>query len=95
MWWVLLAVLGAGWVFPVIGMKKAGCPWWVFLCMAGLWFLVFVVAEPLYDWGVRLRRKLGLVRLAELGERMKPRVLPPARLALLLMALISLVACFL
>ena len=32
-----------------------------------------------------------MVRLADWGERMKPRVLPPARLALLLMALISLV----
>jgi len=51
MWWVLLGVLGAGWVFPLIGMKKAGYPWWVFLCMAGFWFFIFVVAEPLYDWG--------------------------------------------
>ena len=63
--------------------------------MAGFWFFIFVVAEPLYDWGVRLRRKLGMMRLTELGERMKPRVLPPARLALFLMALISLAACFL
>lgn len=43
----------------------------------------------LYDLGTAIRRKMGLTRLAEWGERMKPRLLPPARLGLLIMALIS------
>jgi hypothetical protein len=75
----------------MIGIRKAGFPWWFFLCMACLWSIVLVKAEPLYDWGIRIRRRLGMVRVADWGERMKPRVLPPSRLALLIMAVISLV----
>jgi len=36
-----------------------------------------------------------MVRLADLGERMKPRLLPPTRLALVIMAVISFVAAVL
>lgn len=90
-WWIVLGLLGSTWVLPMLGIKKAGLPGWSFLCIACLWVVVFFTADPLYDWGIRVRRRLGMARLADWGERMKPRVLPPARLALLVMALISLV----
>ena len=67
----------------------------VFVAVGLFWCIVFSLAEPLYDWGVRLRRKMGMVRVADFAERMKRRVLPPAWLALVIMALISFVAAIL
>ena len=90
-WWVVLGFLGATWLLPMIGIGMAGFACWFFLCVACLWSVVFVTTDPLYDWEIRIRRRLGIVRLADWGELMKPRVLPPARLALLIIALISLV----
>jgi len=90
-WWIVLGVLACAWVLPMMGIKAAGFPWWFFVGVGCLWSVVCVAAEPLYDWGIRIRKRMGMARLADWGERMKPRVLPPARLALLIMALISLV----
>lgn len=91
-WWIVLGLLGCAWAVPMMGSKQAGMPWWFFICVGCFWCAVCVLAEPLYDWGIRIRRELGLVRLANWGERMKPNLLPPARLALLIMALISFAA---
>ena len=94
-WWIILAVLAGTWALPMIGIKKAGYPWWFFVCTGCFWLIVCAAAEPLYDWGIRIRRKLGMARLADWGERMKPRLLPPARLALLIISLISFVTAVL
>jgi len=94
-WWIVLCVLACTWAAPMIGIKKAGFPWWFFVCVGCFWLVVCAAAKPLYDWGIHVRRKLGLVRLADLGERLRPRLLPPARLALLIMAVISFVAAVL
>ena len=90
-WWILFPLLGCTWAVPMIGINKAGFPWWFFVCIGCFWTVVCVMAEPLYDWGIRVRRKLGMARLADWGEMMKSRLLPPARLALAIMALISFV----
>ena len=90
------SLLACLWAAPMIGIAKADfLPWWFAVCIGCLWCLVCAVAEPLYDWGVRIRRKIGLVRLADWSERMKPRLLPAARVALLIMALISFAAALL
>jgi len=95
-WWIVLPLLGCTWAVPMIGINQAaGVPWWFFVCIGCFWLIVCAAAEPLYDWGIRIRRKMGLTRLADWGERMKPRLLPPARLALLIMALISLATAWL
>ena len=73
----------------MLGLRQSGVPWWFFMGWGIFWYGLFIVTEPLYEWGIRLRRKLGLRRLAEWGERMKPEVLPPTRWALLFMAGIS------
>ncbi len=91
-WWLVMGLLGSTWALPMIGIRKAGFPWWFFVGFSCFWIAVCLVADPMYDWGVRLRRRMGMIRLADFAERMKPRVLPPARMALLLMALISLLA---
>ena len=91
-WWIIIPLLGCTWAVPMIGINKAGFPWWFSICVGCFWIVVCVTAEPLYDWGIRIRRKLGMARLADWGERMKPRILPPARVALLIMASVSFVA---
>ena len=48
-----------------------------------------LLVQPLDDWGTILLRKLGSDRLADLRDRLKPKVLPPARIALLIMAVVS------
>jgi hypothetical protein len=72
--------------------RNAGMPAGFFLGVAGFWCLVAWVAGPLYDLGIWVRKHLGLIRLADWGRCMRPRLLPPARVALLIMAVISLLA---
>jgi UPF0716 family protein affecting phage T7 exclusion len=88
-WWILLICLSALWVLPMYGAHRAQAPTAFFVAVAALWTVVFVFAEALYDWGTSLARKLGHSRLADFRDRLKPTVLPPARIALLLMAAIS------
>jgi hypothetical protein len=73
------------------GAKAHDTPWFFFVAVAALWIVALLAAEPLYDFGTNLLRKLGRDRLADFRERLKPKVLPPARVALLIMALVSLV----
>ena len=94
-WWIILMVLAGTWAAPVMAIRRAGFPVWFFVCLGCFWMVVCLAAEPLYDWGVDFRRKLGMARLADFGERMKPRLLPPARLALCIMAAISFAAALL
>ena len=86
---MLLLLLAGAWSLPVIGLRRAGFPSWFFICLGLFWLFIFTQAEPLYDWGVAVRRRLGMRRLADYAERMKLQLLPPARLALLIMAAIS------
>lgn len=88
-WWGLLICLSLLWVLPMYGAHSARMPTIFFVAVAALWTVVLVFVEPLYDWGTDLARKLGRSRLADFRERLKPTVLPPARIALLLMAAIS------
>jgi len=44
----------------------------------------------MYDWGTNIGKKLGHTRIVALRERLKNKVLPPARAALVIMSLISL-----
>lgn len=90
-WWIVMSLLACGWLVPMIGARAAGLPWWFFVSVGAFWCLVCAAAGPLYEWGIRARRKLGMKRPADLGERMRPRLLPPARLALLITAAISFV----
>ena len=91
-WQFLLPLLAAAWSIPMIGIRRAGAPAWFFIGLGLFWLTVCAAAGPLYDWGILLRRQLGMNRLADFAERVKPRLLPPARMALLIMALISLAA---
>ena len=94
-WWIVFTFITALWVVPMAQARHAGFPWWFFVGLAALWFAMAAALEPLYDTGVRLRKALGMKRLAEWGERNKGRTLPPARFALIAMALITLAAGFL
>lgn len=76
----------------MIGIRNTGFPWWFFVDVGCFWCLAGITAGPLYDLGIAIRRKLGMARLADWGERMKPRLLPPARLALFVMAVIRFAA---
>ena len=91
-WWLLLCALACTWSGPMLGARNAGTSVGFFFGVAGFWCLVALVAGPLYDLGIRMRRQLGLIRLADWGRCMRPRLLPPARVALLIMAVISLLA---
>lgn len=62
--------------------------WWPMVPALGCaWALP--MWEALYGVKVRVRRRLGTTKLAGRGARMRPRVLPPARVALAIMALVS------
>lgn len=88
-WWIVLIPLGCLWVLPMLGAREANMPQLFFVAVAALWIIVLLFAEPLYDWGTNLLKKLGCDRLADLRDRLKPKVLPPARVALLIMAVVS------
>ncbi len=91
LWRPLLVGIGLSWIIPMFGAKKLDQPLWFFLVFACLWFIASFAIVPLYDVGIRVRRKMGLKRLADWGERIKPRILLPLRFMLLLMAVISLI----
>jgi len=90
-WWFVFVPLCFGWVFPMLAMKRVGAPAWAFVLIAAFWGLVALMAEPMYDWSTGVGRRLGHERVAALRERLKPEVLPAARAALAIMAVISLV----
>ena len=75
-------------------MKQAGTPWWMFLFLGCLWLLLCALMPPLYDLGVWIRRRLGMVWFADFAERIRPKILPPTRLALLIMGVASIVFAF-
>ena len=91
LWWPLLVVLGCAWVLPLLGTRHVHLGWPYFVGCGCLWAVVLVYVGPLYDWGTDLLRKLGQTRMADWRERMKPRLMGPARVALLIMAAISFV----
>jgi hypothetical protein len=88
-WWPVMIVLGCAWALPMWGARASGFGWRFFVPVGCMWVVTAALAGPLYDLSMRLRRGLGMTRLAELGERMRPRLLPPARAAMAVMALVS------
>jgi len=96
LWWVFFAALSCMWVLSLVGIRSGGQVGGLFFAALGcLWLVICICAEPLYDFGTYLLRKLGLRKVVELRERMKGRLLPPARMALLVMAVSSFVFAFL
>ena len=91
LWWFLFVPLSCLWVLPMFGANAANTPWFFFVAVAILWIVVLVFVQPLYDWGTNLLRKTGHDRMANFREGLKPKVLPPVRIALLIMVLISIV----
>ena len=75
----------------MIQIHRAQAPTWVYIIIALFWFIVAVFAEPMYDWGTGIGRRLGHSRVVELRERYKPKVLPAARAGLITIAIISLI----
>jgi hypothetical protein len=94
-WWPVLIVLSLAWVIPMLGARHANIPWPFFVAVGCMWAVVCVFVRPLYDFGIRTRRKMGMTKLADWGERVRPRILPPARVALVVMALLSFLFAFL
>ncbi len=85
-WWFVITPMSLGWLFPLLAMREAGAPARAYVLMALAWLAVAAFAGWLYDRATALGRRLGHERMAALRERLAPRVLPPARAALLLMA---------
>jgi len=71
------------------GAHEDNVPRLFFVAVAALWVVVFLFAQPSYDWSTNLLRKLGRDRLADFRDRLKPKVLLPARVALLIMVMVS------
>ena len=94
-WWLVIVPLGCLWWLPMLGARAGGLPWYFFAAIAALWGVVLLFVRPLYDWGTKISRKLGQERMADLRERLKPKLLPPVRVALLIMAATSAVFIFL
>lgn len=67
-WWFILVPLGCAWIVPMIAARQADMGWPFFAGLGCLWLIVFVLAGPLYDLGIIIRRKFGLAALAEWGE---------------------------
>lgn len=89
LWWPVLIVLGCSWIVPLLGARQAGIGWAFFVGVGSLWTVVCFASRLLYDLGIQIRKKLGLTALADWGERVKSRILSPARVALLIMASMS------
>ena len=85
-WWFVFAILGCAWIVPLLIAKQAQAGWLYFAGTGCLWALVFLYTRSLYDWGTSILRRIGWTATAEWRERLKPQVLCPVRLALLIMA---------
>ena len=85
LWWPIFVILGCTWVLPLAGMKSDEMPWFFFVAIGCLWTVLFLFTRRLYDLGTALLRRIGWTAMAEWRERMKPRILNPVRLALLIM----------
>ncbi|RLG28212.1 hypothetical protein DRN98_09845 [Methanosarcinales archaeon] len=90
-WWIVIVPLSLFWIYPMIGLRKINAPAWMFILFALFWCIIAVFAQPMYDWGTNIGRKLGHHRVVQLRERLKPKVLPPARAGLIIIAIISLI----
>jgi hypothetical protein len=90
-WWIVIVPLSLVWICPMAGMKQANAPVWLFILFTLFWSIVAIFAQPMYDWGTNIGRRLGHHRMVALRERLKPKVLPPARAGLIIMAIISLI----
>lgn len=88
---VVIVLLGCAWVVPMALANRAGAPWPFFVGLGCFWLLVVALSGPLYDAGISIRRKMGMKSFADWGERMRPRILPLGRVALLIMSVISFV----
>ena len=73
------------------GAHAANMPRLFFLAVAALWTVVLLFVQQLYDWGTGLLRRLGFNRLADFRDRVKPKMLAPGRVALLIMVAVSIV----
>lgn len=91
LWWPLLVLLGCSWFVPLFVLRQAQVGWPFFVGVGCLWSVVLVFIEPLYDWGTTLQQQLKWTAMADWRMREKPRILPPARTALLIMAASSFV----
>jgi len=90
-WWFVITPLSLAWIFPMSRMYSAHAPVWVFILAAFFWCIVAIFAQPMYDWATGIGRQLGHHRVVALRERLKPKVLPPAKAGLIIMAIISLI----
>ncbi len=90
-WWIIIPPLSFIWIGPMAAMYRISAPSWVFIMFALFWSVVAFFATPMYDWGTNIGKRLGHSRLVALRERLKPKVLPPARVGLIIMAIISLI----
>jgi len=91
-WWFVIIPISLTWLIPMVQLRRANAPVLAFVLLALFLCVVAAFAQPLYDLGTRIGKRLGPSRLVALRERLKPKVLPPARVALLIMAIISLVS---
>ncbi len=90
-WWFIIVPLSLSWIIPMAGLHRAHASVWVFVLNALLWCIVAVFAQPMYDWGTNIGRRLGHSRVVALRERIKPKILPPIRIGLIIMAVISVI----
>ncbi|OQX75131.1 MAG: hypothetical protein B6D59_00300 [Campylobacteraceae bacterium 4484_4] len=90
-WWIVFIPLSFIWIGPMAAMKQIGAPLWIFILFALFWSGVALFADRMYDWGTRMGKRHGHFRIVELRERYKPKVLPPARVTLIIIAIISLI----
>jgi len=63
-----------------------------FVASACLCIALAVFANPLFDWGNRLARRLGFNKLADFRERLRKPLLPIAQIVLVITAIIIIVA---
>ncbi len=89
-WWFIIAPMSLLWLIPMTIMHRAHAPIWVFLIQTAFLCLVAVFAEPMYEWGTSVGKRLGHTRIVALRERLQSKVLPPAKAALFIMAAMSL-----
>ncbi len=90
-WWIIIVPLAFVWIAPMMAMHRSNASYWIFILFALFWGVVALFAAPMYDWGTNIGKRLGHTKIVALRERLKPKVLPPARVALVIMSIISLV----
>ena len=90
-WYFIITPMSLGWLIPLLLIHRLQVSAWIYITLALFWGTIAYFAQTMYDWATNIGKRRGHWRLVAFRERLKPKVIPAARAALIIMAIMSIV----